>query len=182
MFISVDLPAPFSPRSACTSPSRQVEAHVVVGDDPREALRDVLHLEDLRALGHGRAILVRLRHHESGRSGTCADAASAPSGREIASPSGDPRARLHRVRNDGGRARRPAHLDLLCLLAELLDGGRRLDLAGGDVLRPLAERFRSARRACGAVVETLPTPTPPFFDVEDAVGAALPLASLTWPA
>ena len=30
----------------------QVEADVVVRDDPREALRDVPHLEDLGALGH----------------------------------------------------------------------------------------------------------------------------------
>ena len=36
MFISVDLPAPFSPSSACTSPFAQVEADVVVGHDARE--------------------------------------------------------------------------------------------------------------------------------------------------
>ncbi len=46
MFISVDLPAPFSPSSAWTSPSRRSKLDVVVRDDAREALRDVAHLED----------------------------------------------------------------------------------------------------------------------------------------
>ena len=46
MFISVDLPAPFSPSSACTSPLPQVEVDVVVRDDAGEPLRDAPHLED----------------------------------------------------------------------------------------------------------------------------------------
>ena len=50
MFISVDLPAPFSPRRACTSPAAELEVDVVVRDDARERLRDPAHLEhNLRA-------------------------------------------------------------------------------------------------------------------------------------
>ena len=53
MFISVDLPAPFSPSSACTSPLAQVEVDVVVREDAREALRDAAQLEDGRVGGGG---------------------------------------------------------------------------------------------------------------------------------
>ena len=45
MFISVDLPAPFSPSSAWTSPTAQVEVDVVVGDHAREPLDDASHLD-----------------------------------------------------------------------------------------------------------------------------------------
>ena len=57
MFISVDLPAPFSPSSACTSPLREVEVDVVVGEHAREPLGDPAELEQGR-LRH-RAILTR---------------------------------------------------------------------------------------------------------------------------
>ena len=60
MFISVDLPAPFSPSSACTSPRADVEVDVVVGDDARELLADPAHLED-ELVGHCGAILNRKR-------------------------------------------------------------------------------------------------------------------------
>ena len=53
MFISVDLPAPFSPSSACTSPAPQIEVDAVVRDDPGEALRDPAQLEDGRASAMG---------------------------------------------------------------------------------------------------------------------------------
>ena len=43
--MSVDLPAPFSPSSACTSPSPQVEVDRVVGDERAEPLRDPAELE-----------------------------------------------------------------------------------------------------------------------------------------
>ncbi len=45
MFMSVDLPAPFSPSRACTSPRAQVEVDLVVGDDAGEALDDAPHLD-----------------------------------------------------------------------------------------------------------------------------------------
>ena len=45
MFISVLLPAPFSPSRAWTSPRREVEVDVVVGDDAGEALDDAAHLD-----------------------------------------------------------------------------------------------------------------------------------------
>ena len=40
MFISVDLPAPFSPTSACTSPRGELERHVVERERRAEALAD----------------------------------------------------------------------------------------------------------------------------------------------
>ena len=43
MFESVVLPAPFSPRSACTSPAARLEVDAVVRDDAREPLRDPAH-------------------------------------------------------------------------------------------------------------------------------------------
>ena len=45
MFISVDLPAPFSPSSAWTSPLAEIEVDVVVGEHAREPLRDPAQLE-----------------------------------------------------------------------------------------------------------------------------------------
>ena len=59
MFISVDLPAPFSPSSAWTSPLAELEVDVVVRDDAGEHLRDPAHLEDWASLtrAHWGAIL-----------------------------------------------------------------------------------------------------------------------------
>ena len=57
MFISVDLPAPFSPSSAWTSPLAELEVDGVVRDDARERLGDAAHLEDGVGAGHWEAIL-----------------------------------------------------------------------------------------------------------------------------
>ena len=43
---SVDLPAPFSPTSACTSPAREPQRRTVERDGTAEALDRVLHLEN----------------------------------------------------------------------------------------------------------------------------------------
>ena len=43
--MSVDLPAPFSPTSAWTSPAPELELRVVERVDARERLRDALHLD-----------------------------------------------------------------------------------------------------------------------------------------
>ena len=45
IFISVDLPAPFSPTSATISPARHVEVHPIERDDAGKALRDCRHLQ-----------------------------------------------------------------------------------------------------------------------------------------
>ena len=45
MFISVDLPAPFSPSRQCTSPRRTSEVDAVVGDDAGEGLGDAAELD-----------------------------------------------------------------------------------------------------------------------------------------
>ena len=129
----------------------EVEADVVVRDDPREALRDVAHLEDLGALGHcARSFASRPTDLSSVSPRRSDDAASARSRRNAA----------------GGLEARP--LDCCATSSVLPDGARRLDLARGEVLLPLAEqRVQPARRRLRTVVLTLPKPTPLFFDVED---------------
>ena len=49
-FIKVDLPAPFSPRRAWTSPLSQREVHPVQHADPAEGLGDAPHQEHRRAV------------------------------------------------------------------------------------------------------------------------------------
>ena len=46
MFISVDLPAPFSPSERVHLAGHEVEVDVVVREDPGELLRDAAQLED----------------------------------------------------------------------------------------------------------------------------------------
>ena len=65
MFISVDLPAPFSPSSACTSPRPRSKSTWSFASDPGEPLRDPAQLE------HGRAGAASMRRRDSeARSGS----------------------------------------------------------------------------------------------------------------
>ena len=62
MFESVLLPAPFSPSSACTSPSRGLEVDAVVRDDAREPLGDPAQRDGRRLVRGGvPARVTRLR-------------------------------------------------------------------------------------------------------------------------
>ena len=50
MLISVDLPAPFSPRSARISPLRSVRVDIVVGFKTVKVFHDMAHLNDVVGL------------------------------------------------------------------------------------------------------------------------------------
>ena len=47
MFINVDLPAPFSPISACTVPARTLQRHVVEREHAGKRLPHALHFEQI---------------------------------------------------------------------------------------------------------------------------------------
>ena len=69
MFISVDLPAPFSPSSACTSPALEIEVDRVVREHPGKPLRDSAQLQDRALCTHVRAILDGLAHRDVSKVG-----------------------------------------------------------------------------------------------------------------
>ena len=46
ILISVDLPAPFSPRRACTSPGKDREMHILQRMHAAKGFGDMLHLEN----------------------------------------------------------------------------------------------------------------------------------------
>ena len=58
IFISVDLPAPFSPISACTRAALQAELDIVERDDAGEFLADALDLQEIVGACPGTAPLV----------------------------------------------------------------------------------------------------------------------------